>query len=307
MTVSTDSPIGFIGVGRMGHGMLKNLLAAGASVHVYDLDPSALAAAAALGATPHADPAAVAARVKTLFLCVPAGPEVRAVLFGDHANPATAVVASATNGLLIVDHTTYNRDEAEGVAARAREHAMRYADCPISGMPQRADNGTLTIMFGGAADDFADAQAYLNVTGEFVVHCGEVGTGQLMKAFNNVIYDINIAAFCELLPLALRAGLDQDVLAKVVTSGSSRSFASEYFVPRILAGEFRDDFSLSAAYKDIQNVQETATRLHAMTPLTSAMVAVYQQAIAQGYGDEPKSSMIKVYEQQLGIEFRHDG
>lgn len=108
------------------------------------------------------------------------------------------------------------------------------------------------------------------------------------------------------MPLAVKAGLDPNVLVKVTTSGSAKSFASEHFIPKILAGEFCGDFSLSAADKDIQNVQETATELHAMTPVTNAMVAIYQQAIAQGLGEQPKSAMIKVYEQQLGVEFRHD-
>ena len=136
------------------------------------------------------------------------------------------------------------------------------------------------------------------------MHCGDIGSGQLMKAFNNIIYNVNIAALCEVLPLAMKAGLDTEVLAKVMTSGSSRSFASEYFVPRILDAEFREDFSMGSAYKDIVNVQEAATRLSAMTPVVNAMIGIYQQAIAQGFEDEPKSAMIKVYEQALGVEFR---
>jgi 3-hydroxyisobutyrate dehydrogenase-like beta-hydroxyacid dehydrogenase len=291
--------VGFIGLGRMGYGMVKNLLAAGVAVSVYDLNAQALGRAVELGASRATGPAALASAVDMLFLCVPAGDEVRSVLFGDEG-----VMAAAKPGLLIVDHTTYNRNEALDVAARAAQAGIRYADCPISGMPFRALNGTLTIMFGGSETDFAAARPYLDITGEFVVYCGALGSGQLMKAFNNIIYNVNIAALCEVLPLALKAGLDSDVLARVVTSGSSRSFASEYFVPRILDGEFREDFSMGSAYKDIVNVQEAATRLAAMTPVINAMIGVYQQAIAQGLGEQPKSAMLKVYEQALGTEFR---
>lgn len=279
--------------------MVKNLLAGDVPVGVFDLAPAAVERAVALGAVA-ADPAQLAAEREIVFLCLPAGDEVRATLFG-----AGGVAARARRGLLIVDHSTYNRNEAVAVAERAAATGLRYADCPISGMPFRALDGTLTMMFGGDDADYAAARPYLEHTGEFIVHCGPVGSGQLMKAFNNVIYDINIAALCELLPLALKAGLDAETLARVVTSGSSRSFASEYFVPRMLAGEFAEDFPMNAAYKDIVNVQETAVRLAAMTPVTGAMTAVYQQALAHGLGGEPKSAMIKLYEQALGVRFRH--
>ena len=95
------------------------------------------------------------------------------------------------------------------------------------------------------------------------------------------------------------------MLQSVVTSGSSRSFASEYFVPKILDDVFDGDFTMNSAYKDIVNVQQAATRLGAMTPVVNAMVAIYQQAIAQGHGDHAKSSMIKLYEDALGVQFRH--
>jgi 3-hydroxyisobutyrate dehydrogenase-like beta-hydroxyacid dehydrogenase len=295
------APAGFIGLGRMGYGMVKNLLAAGVAVSVYDVDTQAVARAMDLGASRAASPAALAAEMDTLFLCVPAGAEVRSVLFGDDG-----ISGGAKSGLLVVDHTTYNRNEALEVAAKAAAAGIRYADCPISGMPFRALNGTLTIMFGGSETDYAAVRPYLDITGEFVVYCGAIGSGQLMKAFNNIIYNVNIAALCEVLPLAMKAGLDNEVLARVVTSGSSRSFASEYFVPRILDGEFREDFAMGSAYKDIVNVQETATRFAAMTPVVNAMIGVYQQAMARGFGEQPKSAMIKLYEQALGVEFRRN-
>jgi 3-hydroxyisobutyrate dehydrogenase-like beta-hydroxyacid dehydrogenase len=140
--------------------------------------------------------------------------------------------------------------------------------------------------------------------GEFIVHCGEIGTGQLMKAVNNIIYNVNIAAICEVMPLAVKAGLGADKLAEVLTTASSRSFASEYFVPRILDRVFEGDFSMQAAYKDIVNVQQLAARLGASTPVVDAMVSTYDTAIAMGFGAQPKSAMVKVYEDRLGLEVR---
>ena len=126
--------------------------------------------------------------------------------------------------------------------------------------------------------------------------------GQLMKAFNNIIYNVNIAAICEVMPLAVKAGIEPGKLAEVLTTASARSFASEYFVPRILARQFDGDFSMQAAYKDIVNVQEAAARCQASTPVVDAMVATYEAAIDMGFGEQPKSAMVKVYEKHLDRE-----
>jgi 3-hydroxyisobutyrate dehydrogenase-like beta-hydroxyacid dehydrogenase len=290
---------GFIGLGRMGGGMAANLARAGLSPLVHDTDARAIERVTGLGARAAHSAAEVAARVTRLFLCLPFAPEVRAVMFGAHG-----VASGATGALHVVDCTTLIRSDALQIAATAREHGIVYNDCPVSGGPQGAEDGTLTIMFGGEMDEFAAAKLALDKMGREIIHCGPVGSGQLMKAVNNVIYDINIAAICELLPLAAKAGLDVQSVARVVTSGSSRSFASGHFVPRILEGRFEADFPMGAAWKDIVNVQEIALQHGAMTPVMNAMTAIYQTAIAQGHQDEPKSAMIKVYERILGLTVR---
>jgi 3-hydroxyisobutyrate dehydrogenase-like beta-hydroxyacid dehydrogenase len=289
-------PIGFIGLGRMGSAMARNLASAGAPLTVFDIQPDLPDALADLGVSKAGTPGEVAARVDLLFLCVPSEIEAETVLFGEDG-----VATGTTAPLPIVDTTTMNRGAAIRLAGRAAETALSYSDCPVSGKPFRAKDGTLTMMFGGAEAAFIETKPYLDVMGEFVVHCGELGAGQLMKANNNIIYDVNIAALCEVMPLAVKAGLAPNTLADVLTSGSARSFASEYFVPRILKREFDGDFSLRAAFKDIVNVQEVAADLGASLPVVEAMVDTYQTAIDRGFGDQAKSAMIKVYEERLGL------
>ncbi len=123
-----------------------------------------------------------------------------------------------------------------------------------------------------------------------------------MKAFNNIVYNVKIAAICEVMPLAVKAGLEVGKIAEVLTTASSRSFASEYFVPRILERKFDSDFSMQAAYKDIVNIQEVAARFQASMPVVDAMVSTYRAAMEMGFSDEPKSAMVKVYEKYLGQE-----
>ncbi len=291
--------VGFIGLGRMGRGMAANLLAGGIDLTVHDLQPDAMSAVAARGAATATTPAALAEAVDLLFMCLPFAPEVRAALFA-----TDGVASGARDGLVVVDATTLNHVDAIAIGEQAAQQGLRYNDCPISGMPMRAEDGTLTIMFGGDGEDFALAKPCLDLMGSYVIHCGALGNGQMMKAVNNIVYDINIVAICEVLPMAVKAGLDLEQVADVLTSGSSRSFASEYFVPRILDGQFDSDFPMGDAYKDIVNVQQIASRVNACTPVVDAMTAVYQLAMAQGLSAEPKSAMVKVYEQVLGLSAR---
>lgn len=293
-----ERTVGFIGLGRMGSGMARNLLQAGVPLVVWDVLPEAVRAVVEEGAVAAADPAALAESADLIFLCVPSDKEAEAVLFGERG----LVEGGRTPS--VVDTTTMNHQAARRFAHRAQETGIAYADCPVSGMPLRAEQGTLTMMFGGSKELFAASKPCLELMGEFVVHCGDVGMGQLMKAVNNIVYDVNIAAFCEILPFAVKAGLQPGQIAEVLTTGNARSFASEHFVPRILERRFEGDFSLRAAYKDIVNIQEAAAQLDASLPLVEAMVSIYRAAIEKGFGDEPKSAMVKVYEERMGREVR---
>jgi 3-hydroxyisobutyrate dehydrogenase-like beta-hydroxyacid dehydrogenase len=223
---------------------------------------------------------------------------VNEVIFG-----AGGIAELAQGDLAIIDTSTIDRLEAIAIHNQLASRGITYADCPISGLPFRAADGTLTLMFGGSKPLFDHAKPQLDAMGEFIVYCGESGAGQMMKAVNNIIYDINIVALCEVLPLAVAGGLSTEALTQVVTTASARSFAGDHFVPRMLARQFDDDFPMEDAYKDILNVQHIAIEKRAMTPLVNAMTSSYQNAIAAGYGREPKSAIIKIYEKTLGTEF----
>ena len=293
------STVGFIGLGRMGGSMARHLLESAGDLFVHDQNDQAMETLAACGATPCESAKAVAAQSQLIFLCLPSSPEVRDVLFGPEG-----IQSAGTSGLTIVDTSTLDRSDALAIADEAAGHGITYWDCPISGMPFRAEEGTLTVMFGGTDEAFAEVQPHLQSFGETVIHCGALGSGQAMKAFNNVIYDVNIAALCEVLPLTVAMGLKPEEVARTVTTASARSFASDYFVPRMLDRRFDTDFALQDAFKDIVNVRAMAAEVGANLPVVEAMVATYEAAIAAGYGAEPKSSMLKVYEKALGKEYR---
>ncbi|MBO6949945.1 MAG: NAD(P)-dependent oxidoreductase [Rhodospirillales bacterium] len=294
--------IGFIGLGRMGAGMALNMLKKNGALSVYDAHEGAMRPLVEAGAVACKSPAEMAKSCELIFMCLPYAPEVRTAIFGDGG-----IAQAKPDGLTVVDTTTLDRTDALKFADETKALGITYWDCPISGMPFRAKDGTLTVMFGGADDAFEMVKPYLEQVGTSVIHCGPVGTGQAMKALNNIIYNVNIAALAEVLPLTVAVGLDPEQVAEIVMSGSSRSFASEYFVPRMLDGLFDTDFTLSAAYKDIVNVERMAEDTGAALPVVDAMVGSYKAAIEAGYGDEPKSAMLKVYEEALGVKFRRPG
>ena len=290
--------VGYIGLGRMGGGMALNLAKSVSPVYVFDPISEAMKPLLDAGAIACDSAADIAKKCDLIFMCLPFAPEVRAVMFGPDG-----IHNVRRNELTIVDTTTLDRTDAIAICKEAAEVGFTYWDCPISGMPFRAHDGTLTMMFGGSAEGFAFAKPYLDHMGEHIIHAGPVGCGQAMKALNNIVYDINIAAISEVIPLALAVGLDADLVAELMTTGSSKSFASEYFVPRMMDRAFHTDFAMEDAYKDIINVQRMRDETGASIPVVDAMVKSYQSAMDAGFGREPKSAMIKVYEEKLGVKF----
>ena len=285
----------------MGSGMAANLTTAGHNLYVYDKSASAMARFTDTNAICCQSLSEIAQTCSLIFLCLPSAKEVDDVLFGPNG-----LVENANAEISIIDTSTLERSEALQFHDQLAHKGIHYADCPVSGLPARAREGKLTLMFGGSQILFEQVSTLLELLGKNIVYCGEVGSGQLMKAVNNIIYNINIVALCEILPLGVAAGISIDALEQVVTSASSRSFAGDHFIPRMLAREFEGDFPLAGAYKDILNMQKVATEKQALTPLMNAMISSYQNALADGLGDEPKSAIIKIYEKVLGVEFKRN-
>ena len=281
--------------------MAANLTTASHNLYVHDQSVSAMARFADTNAVCCQSLSAITQTCSLIFLCLPSAKEVDDVLFGPNG-----LVENANAEISIIDTSTLERSEALQFHDQLANKGIQYADCPVSGLPARAREGRLTLMFGGSQILFEQVSPLLELLGKNIVYCGEVGSGQLMKAVNNIIYNINIVALCEILPLGVAAGISIDALEQVVTSASSRSFAGDHFIPRMMAREFEGDFPLAGAYKDILNMQKIATEKQALTPLMNAMISIYQNALADGLGDEPKSAIIKIYEKVLGVEFKQN-
>jgi 3-hydroxyisobutyrate dehydrogenase-like beta-hydroxyacid dehydrogenase len=294
--------VAFAGLGKMGRPIARHLAQKGdpkqQRITAFDLDVSQSAGPATPGLAVTSNRDALNG-AEMLFVCLPDGEVVERALFGDGG-----LAARLAPGAIVVDLSTIEHAKTLEIGQALKAKGMRFLDCPVSGAPAGAEAGTLTVMCGGDAETFAAAKPLLARFSANVLHMGPLGSGQLTKTVNNVIYDINIAALAEVLPMAVAMGLDPEKLATVVTTGTSRSFASEYFVPRILKGLFDEGYPLGKAYKDLVSCAAVCSEQAFPMPVTAAATATYQTALQQGHGDRDKGAMILPFEALLGVKVR---
>lgn len=297
--------LAILGLGAMGHPIARNLAAKRPSdsetVVAVDSDPARLAGLDGPGLVATADRTAVDGAA-VLFLCLPNGDVVEAALFG-----ADRLVERLAPGAIVVDLSTIAHAKALAIGRAVAATGRRFVDAPVSGAPAGAEAGTLTVMCGGDPESVAAVRPLLERIGTSVLHMGPAGSGQLTKTINNVLYDINIAALAEVLPMAVAMGLDPEQIAQVVTTGTSRSYAAQYFVPRILQGRFDEGYPMGAAYKDLVAAAAISAEGGYPMPVTAAATATYQTALRQGHGDRDKGAMVLPFEALLGVKVRSGG
>jgi 3-hydroxyisobutyrate dehydrogenase-like beta-hydroxyacid dehydrogenase len=294
--------LAILGLGAMGHPIARNLAAkrdsAVETLVAVDPDPTRLVGLDAPGLRATTDPGAIDG-AEVLFLCLPNGDVVEAALFG----PGGAAGRLAP-GATIIDLSTIAHAKTLAIGRAVAATGRSFVDAPVSGAPAGAATGTLTVMCGGDAGPVAQVLPLLERIGTTILHMGPPGSGQLAKTINNVLYDINIAALAEVLPMAVAMGLDPEQVAQVVTTGTSRSYASQSFVPRILQGRFDEAYPMGAAYKDLVAAAAIAAENGFPMPVTAAATATYQTALRQGHADRDKGAMILPFEDLLGVRVR---
>lgn len=291
--------IGFIGLGEMGKWMALNLTQKGFLVTVHDINPEAVSFLKENGASAASTPAELAASSDWLFLSLPNSNIVDEVVWGDQG-----AAQGLREGSALIDLGTSSYMATLRMAEQLEARGVEFADAPVSGMEARAKNAELTIMFGGRRELFEEVKPAFEAIGNLVLYMGKTGDGQLVKLVNQLLFNISAAALGEIFAMAAKLGLDPEKVVQVATTGTGRSFAAEFFGPRILEGKFQEGYALKHAYKDMVSAAEICAQQKIPLPLTHAATTTYQMALADGHGDEGKGAMIKVFERILGVEFR---
>ncbi len=298
MSATKQKTIGFVGLGQMGKHMAKNLMGPDVSLIVTDLSQEHFAAYRKAGAKATANLKEIA-EADIIFLSLPGDNAVKAVLLGEKG-----LLPLLRKGQIVVDLSTITYAATKEIAVALKEKGVEFMDAPVSGMEARAQDATLSIMAGGAKKTLTAVKPYFMRMGNKLLHMGDVGAGQLTKLINQLLFDINMAAVAEILPLAVKMGLDPEKMGEIINSGTGRSYASEFFIPRILKNHFSDGYPMHHAYKDLVSAAVVGAQETVPMPVLAAATATYQMALCKGYGKEDKGAMVKVYEELLGVQCR---
>lgn len=288
--------IGYIGLGIMGQGMARNLLKAGFTLSVWNRTASKAEALVAEGATARSSPAEVAANSDMIVICVSDTPDVEAVILGDDG-----VLQGANAGALVIDCSTISPQATQIMAEKLAAKDIHMLDAPVSGGSEGAAKGTLSIMVGGAAEDFARAMPVFQAMGKTITHVGSTGAGQTVKLVNQVLVVGNCLAMCEALLLAQAGGVDLKKTYDAISQGAAGSWMFTNRAPQIINRDWRPGFMVSLQQKDLRLVLEAADQLGVPLPGTSLIFNFYR-TIENQLGHEGNHALIKALEHLAGLE-----
>jgi 3-hydroxyisobutyrate dehydrogenase-like beta-hydroxyacid dehydrogenase len=251
---------------------------------------------APLGATVAATSREAAAGADVVITMVADPPALAAVLEGPDG-----VFAGCRPGTLVVDMSTVDPGTSQAMAAKARALGLRYLEAPVTGGVGAAEQGTLIIMAGGSAEDFAAAKPLLESMGKKVLHVGPMGRGSALKLATNLVAASIATAMAEGLVLATKAGVDPTMAAEVL---AKRSPLIARWGPRVLAGEFSAAFPLKHAAKDVQLALATGRQVGVPLFAAAAVAQVQAAALAKGWGDSDQTVTIQLLEEIAGVQVR---
>jgi 2-hydroxy-3-oxopropionate reductase len=291
--------VGFIGLGIMGKPMSKNLIKAGYSLIVNDINKTAVAELVALGAESAENAREVAARSDLVITMLPNSPHVKQVVLGSNG-----VIEAARPGLVVIDMSSIAPGASKEVAAKLAEKGVEMLDAPVSGGEPKAIDGTLSIMVGGKKEVFDAYLPLLQKMGASVVLCGDIGAGNMTKLANQIIVALNIAALSEAMVLAAKSGVDPETVFKAIRGGLAGSTVMEAKAPMILAGNFKPGFRIELHIKDLANAIETGHEVGVPLPLTAQVMEMMQALKVDGKAANDHSGLVQYYEKIAQFEAR---
>jgi 2-hydroxy-3-oxopropionate reductase len=283
--------IGFIGLGIMGRPMSVNLARAGFNVIGYSRRPESADDLVAAGGHAAVSIAQATKDADVVVLMLPDSPDVRQVATG-----GDGVLAHARPGLLLIDMSTVSPQTEVEIAQTAAMYGVHAVDAPVSGGEKGAVEGTLSIMVGGSADDFAAAVPVLAAMGKTIEHVGPSGAGQLVKAANQLLVGGIIELVSEALLLVEAAGVDAPAAVRVLSGGLAGNRVLDVKAAGMLARSFQPGFRIDLHHKDLGIATAAARELNLALPVTSAVANLFVAARAQGLGSLDHSALLRVIE-----------
>jgi 3-hydroxyisobutyrate dehydrogenase-like beta-hydroxyacid dehydrogenase len=290
-TIRTTTRLGFIGLGMMGHGMAKNLLAKGQQVVLkVNQDRSRLPDLLALGGREAATLADCAREADVVFICVTGSQQIEQIVYA-----AGGLLASARAGMVVVDTSTAEPHSTARIREDFARAGVRYVDAPLSRTPKEAEEGRLNCMVGADDDTFAQVEPLLRCFCENVFHVGPPGHGHVLKLVSNMMAMSMAAGIAEAMALSAKAGLDLQQVVKVISAGGVNSGIFQGMaVKTIQDGDLAGmKFSIANATKDLRYVARLADRLALPTPIAATALQAFVQAVDAGLADRMVASLFE--------------
>lgn len=292
--------LGFLGLGIMGRLMARNLLRAGHHVALWSHSEGKAAELAKEGdGVACATPAEVAAQSDCIFICVGDTKMSEKVILGENG-----IIKGAKPGSTVVDASTISPSASRRIHEELSKSGINFLGAPCTGSKPGADAGTLTFMVGGDAAVFESVKPLLEPMGKQLYYCGGPGMGLNAKLTQNLILSNILQAFNEGLVLSTKAGVDPDLMLKILDNSAAKSGLIAYKAPFVLDRNFVTNFSTKWMHKDITLMLESGNELDVPLPLTGLTQQLFRAAIAKGYGEEDMCSTIKVLEEFAHVEVK---
>jgi 2-hydroxy-3-oxopropionate reductase len=287
--------VGFIGLGIMGGPMAANLGKAGFEVVGYNRSPEPVRRLVEQGGRGAGSLAEAVRDADVVVTMLPDSPDVEAVALGEDG-----IYANARPGTLHLEMSSIRPDVARQVAQAGRERGLRVLDAPVSGGQQGAVDATLSIMVGGDPQDVADARPVLEAVGRTVVHVGPAGSGQTVKAANQLIVAGTIELVAEAIVFLEASGVDTEAAVKVLAGGLAGNAILDRKAAGMLRRDFTPGFRVDLHHKDMGIVTSAAREAGVVIPLGAAVAQLVASLKAQGDGGLDHSALLKLVEQLSG-------
>jgi len=284
--------IGFIGLGIMGKPMVRNLIKSGYAPIVFNRSQAAIDELSAEGAIAAASIKETVEKSDVVITMLPDTPDVEAVVSGENG-----ILTVASEGLLFIDMSTISPVATRKLAAEVEAKGVKMLDAPVSGGDKGAIAGTLSIMVGGSVEDFERASPIFEAMGKTVVHCGAIGSGQIVKACNQIVVALVIEAVSEALVLGSKAGVDPEIILQVLSGGLAQTKVMDLRGPTMLRHNFAPGFKARLHRKDLSIILQTAREYGVALPVSALVDQMFTNLVEHGKGDLDHSALLTVIEE----------
>lgn len=287
--------VAFIGLGTMGVGMALNILNSGHTLAVHNRTREKEETLVKQGAQRAASPKEAAATAEAVVICVSDTPDVEGIVLAEEG-----IINGAAAETLVIDMSTISPAATRRMAAELGKRKIRMLDAPVSGGPEGAQAGTLSIMVGGDAGDVQRAMPLLKTMGN-PIHVGDIGAGQITKAINQIIISGTYLTVAEGLTLGQKAGLDMDKVLQAIWGGAASSWVLHNRGKNVVDNRYPLGFRLQLHHKDLNIALQEARELGVALPGTALVAQIENGLLARGYGDDDVSAIGRIIREMAGL------